>query len=90
MDIDILAALETDKITRGPRACPIQKWLNGIPDDTAGKAELEAILTTPRERSGESSYRTQPEILVILSRLEFHTSESSVGDHRSARCACYR
>jgi hypothetical protein len=90
VDIDILAALESDKITRGPRACPIQKWLNGVPDDTAGKAELESILTTGRDRLAEPSYRTMPQILTILSRLNFYTSESSIGDHRAARCACYR
>lgn len=84
--MDILEALNAAP-ARGRRTCVIQRWLDGIPDDTAGKESLADTINTADTKS--ESYRTLEQTVGILSRLGLNTSDTSIGAHRGERCRCY-
>ena len=85
-ELDILGALQATA-TRSDDRCVIQRWLDDVPDEAPGKAELiEVILERGRPAP---TYRSIPMVVTILRRLGFSTSENSVGNHRARRCRCY-
>jgi len=87
MTVDILTAL-TDEAPAGAahRPCRIQRWLNDIPDDEPGKAELVATLTATDPQAEQ--YRPLDVLDRLLVRLGLTTSVKTIGDHRSGRCRC--
>lgn len=84
---DILAALSEETAPVGAKVCRIQRWLNDIPDETPGKADLEATLTV--FDSAHPHYRTLDALDRLLVRLGLTTSIKSIGDHRRQRCRCF-
>jgi hypothetical protein len=84
--MDILAALEATPSATTGRRCKIQRFLDSIPEDTAGRAQLEATLTTIDSDSPD--YRQASQLLALLARLGVVTSISTVNDHRAKRCVC--
>lgn len=87
--IDILAALEGTAVAKGTKRCKIGRWLDGIPADQPGRADL---IATFEERDPLSPHYRQLDQLDTLSMaLSFPTSIKTIGDHRSGvRCRCYR
>ena len=85
-ELDILGALQATATPSDGR-CVIQRWLDDVPDETSGKAELVEVILE-RDRSAPT-YRPIPTVATILRRLGFSTSENSVGNHRAKRCRCY-
>ena len=87
MSLDILAALEATPKRTG-NACKVQAWLDAIPDDAPGRTELDAILTTNDRQSPH--HRTLDQIVALLARLDFITSDVTIRKHRTRACGCYR
>ena len=84
--MDILAALEsTGRPSTGYR-CKVGRFLDDIPDDQAGKAELAAILETPDRNHPD--WRPEHQIDALLIRLGHPTSLKTIGEHRAGRCRC--
>lgn len=84
--MDILSVLADEGPAKSDRKCKIQRWLDAISDETPGKDELAATLTTTDPAS--PAYRTGDQVDKILYRLGLITSTKTVGDHRSGRCRC--
>jgi hypothetical protein len=84
--MDILAALEASPSAATGRRCKIQRFLDSIPEDTAGRAQLEATLST-MDRD-DPDYRQASKLIALLGRLGVVTSVSCVNDHRAKRCVC--
>jgi hypothetical protein len=85
--IDILAALTDEAANVNlARPCRIQRWLDGIADETPGKAELAATLTTTDPKS--EHYRPLDVLDRLTHRLGLITSVKTLGDHRAGRCRC--
>ncbi len=87
MTLDILTALEATPGTRGNRSCKMQRWLDGIEDDTPGKASLVATFTVTDPASPD--YRTLAQLDAISAALGQATSSKTIGDHRARRCRCF-
>lgn len=85
--MDILTALEDTAPAKSNRKCKVQRWLDEIPADTPGKAELVATITTTDPKS--DVYRTVPQVDAITYRLGLATSIKTLGDHRAKRCRCF-
>lgn len=87
MSLDILAALDATPQRTG-NTCKIQAWLDAIPDDAPGRSELETILSTNDRLNAH--HRTLDQIVALLGRLGFKTSDVTVRKHRVRACGCYR
>lgn len=86
--MDILQALAAQpKNGAGNKTCVVQRWLDEIDDETPGKTELIAAITTTDKR--DPSFRTRQAVALILSRLGFDTTVDTIGDHRGGRCRCF-
>lgn len=85
--MDILAALEATPSASSGRRCVIQKWLDSIPEESAGRDALVATILTADKTSPD--YRTLTEVTIVLSRLGLSTTATTVGDHRAKRCVCH-
>lgn len=86
MSIDILAALEASPSPVTGRKCRIQRFIDRIPEDTAGRDTLIATLTTMDQSNPD--YRTATQLVALLARLGESTSVSTVNEHRAGRCVC--
>lgn len=86
--MDILAALEATPSATTGRRCKIQRFLDSIPEDAAGRVQLEATLTTMDPDNPD--YRQASQLLALLGRLGVVTSISTINDHRAnpRRCVC--
>lgn len=85
--IDILEALADTAPAMSTRRCKIRRWLEDIPEDQPGRAELIATMETTDPRSPD--YRTLDALDKVTQRLGLTTSVKSIGDHRKHRCRCY-
>lgn len=85
--MDILEALAQAPARQTDRKCKLQRWIDSIPEDTAGKAELVATLETRDQL--DPAYRPVPQAEKILHRLGLHISVKAIGDHRAGRCVCH-
>ncbi len=84
--MDILNALASTETPKTGRRCKIGRWLDEIPDETPGKAELVATL---QERDRMSpDWRPLDQLDALLIRLNVQTSNKTIGDHRAGRCRC--
>lgn len=85
--MDILTALSDEASPTGvTRPCKIQRWLDSIADDTPGKADLVATLTTTDPNAAD--YRTLDGLDRLLMRLGLTTSVKTIGEHRAGICRC--
>jgi len=80
--VDILTALGDEASGRTTRPCKIQRWLDGIPDETPGKAELAATFSDPSPTVGALPTARHPRPTGP------ETSVKTIGDHRAGRCRC--
>ena len=85
--IDIIGALEGTQPSRTKR-CKIGRWLDGIPADTAGRADLVDTMECTDPRA--VNYRRLDQLDALTSALGFPTSIKTIGDHRANRCRCNR
>lgn len=84
--MDILEALAATPNAASTRKCKVQRWLDDIPEDQPGKAELvSTVITTDPKDEG---YRTLEQVEKLVFRLGLATSIKSIGDHRAGRCRC--
>ncbi len=81
--MDILTALHDANPERGSRRCKLQQILDGIPEDTAGKADLVAAT---QDADGFPGSR----LTLTFSALGTPVSDDTINDHRAKRCRCYR
>jgi hypothetical protein len=87
MTLDILAALTEEAAPSATtRPCKIQRWLDQIPDEQPGKADLVATLTTTDPRA--EHYRPLDALDRLLIRLGLDTSVKTIGEHRTRKCRC--
>lgn len=87
MTLDILTALTDAPSPVGlSEPCKVQRWLNDIADDTPGKDELAATLSTTDPRA--KHYRPLDALDRLTRRLGLVTSIKTLGDHRAGRCRC--
>lgn len=87
MSINILEALADTAPAKSSRKCKIQRWLDDIPTDQPGRADLVSAMTTTDPKSED--YRTLDGLDRLVTRLGLTTSIKSIGDHRGSRCRCY-
>lgn len=85
--VDILSALVEAAPAKSSRKCKVQRWLDDIPDETPGKEELVATITTTDPKS--DVYRTIDQVDKITYKLGLVTSTKTIGDHRAKRCRCF-
>lgn len=85
--MNILEALGEETAPVGAKVCRIQRWLDDIPDETPGKADLEATLTASEPAS--ANYRSLDSLDRLMVRLGMTTSVKTIGDHRGKRCRCF-
>ena len=84
---NILEALADTAPALSSRKCKIQRWLDDIAPDTAGRDDLVATMGTTDPQSPH--YRTLDQLDRLTQRLGLTTSIKSIGDHRKHRCRCY-
>lgn len=80
--MDILTALNDANPQRGAKRCKVQKILDDIPDDTAGKADLAAATLDTTFAASR--------LTLTFSALKVPVGPDLINDHRANRCACYR
>jgi hypothetical protein len=80
--MDILAALEGSAPTQRIGRCKVQRHLDSIPDDTAGKSDLLAVF---EPNSGWSS----PQLGQAMTKLGLGVSLTLIRQHRAGACPCY-
>lgn len=88
--MDILGALEA--ATRAKK-CRIATFLDAIPEDTPGRAELIHLVETPHGRTGisvNSDTRSAENMAVVLTQLGLETTQNPIHQHRNHSCRCYR
>lgn len=85
--MNILEALQDSAPARSSRKCKLQRWIDDIPADTAGKDDLVAAIVTTDPKS--DSYRTIDQIDKVIYALGLVTSTKTIGDHRAKRCRCF-
>lgn len=90
MTLDILSALQNTNPEPGAKRCKLQKILDSIPGDTAGKADLEAaVYTRDAQKPDEYEFAAQ-RLTVTFGTLKMPVSKDIISEHRGKICACYR
>ncbi len=84
--MDILAALESTERPKTGRRCKVGRFLDSIPDEQVGKADLVATLST--RDPGSEHWRSIDQLDALLIHLGSTTSPKTIGDHRASRCRC--
>ncbi len=79
--MDILAALQNVSPPVGAGRCKLQRIIDGIPDDTTGKAELVAAL----EPGGLAADRLATTFAILGSPV----SGTLIRRHRVSQCQCF-
>lgn len=82
--MDILAALNDTNPQRGANRCKVQRILDDIPDETAGKAELVAAVDADKDTFPANR------LTLTFSALGMPLGDGAICDHRAKRCFCYR
>jgi hypothetical protein len=85
--MDILAALAESPVVKSEDRCKVGRWLDSIPKDTPGRAELVATFETADRNHPQ--YRNQADLTAITVRLGHSISRKVVGDHVRSQCRCY-
>jgi hypothetical protein len=85
-ELDILAALRDETNATATHRCVVQRWLDSIPEDAPGKADLVATFSEADRKS--EHYRQLDALDRLSQRLGFASSIKSIGDHRAGRCRC--
>lgn len=85
--MNIEAALGGERLGGTEKKCRLGRWLDEIPDNTPGKDQLTEVLSTTDRTS--PWWRTLEELDAILRRLDLHSSNKTIGNHRMRRCRCY-
>ena len=85
--MDILEALADAAPPAATSACKIQRWLDTIPANTPGLADLVATISSTDPT--DPAYRTQQQTASVLKRLGLSTTYLAVGNHRGKRCGCF-
>lgn len=80
--MDILSALNATPKPSGS-SCKLTAFLDTIPDDAPGKADLLSALGDP---AGWAATR----LTLTFSALGHPISSDTINNHRAKRCKCYR
>ena len=91
--MDILGALEAIPTASGER-CRIGRFLDDIPEDTPGRAELVRLTETIHGRTApvyaDHPTRSASSMASVLTQLGCETTQNPIHNHRNQTCRCYR